>query len=213
MFIVPEQTQSQSKPKRLGVPANPELGVEVKITKYEFFPANGNQLEKAVLTFENDEVPHYHDFIAPKESQISLRTSEIINLSKECGVVVPEKKEFTSYEDFCNYYLAPTVGTEGRVKIVYSKNEAVYNSQDEALVGKSLEEIKKLRKPYTKTGKMPYFFKKGNDKKFTIVTKGNEWDDFVDYELIAKAPDTEFDTTSTQFELPTPQTNPNDLEF
>ena len=204
MFIVPEQTQSQNKPKRLGVPSNPELGVEVKITKYEFFPANGNQLEKAVLTFENDEVPHYHDFTAPKETQIGLRTSEIINLSKECGIVLPEKKEFTSYEDFCNYYLAPTVGTEGRVKIVYSKNEVVYNPQDEALVGKSEEEVKRLRKPYTKTGKMPYFFAKGNDKKFTIVSKGDQWDDFVDFKVIAKVPDSEFGL---------PATNPDDLQF
>lgn len=204
MFIVPEQTQSQSKAKRLSVPSNPELGVEVKITKYEFFPASGNQLEKAVLTFENDEVPHYHDFVAPKETQIGIRTSEIINFSKECGVVLPEKKEFTSYEDFCNYYLEPTVGTEGRIKIVYSKNEVVYNPEDENLLGKSEEEIKRLRKPYPKTGKMPYFFRKGNDKKFTIVSKGDQWDDFVDYTITAKAPDTEFGVAPV---------NPNDLEF
>jgi hypothetical protein len=202
MFIVPEQTQS--KAKRLGVPSVPELGVEVTITKYEYFPATGNQLEKAVLTFENDEVPHYHDFTAPKESQIGIRTSEIKNFSKECGVLLPEKKEFNSYKEFCDYYLAPTVNTEGRVKIVYSKNEVVYNPQDEALMGKSEEEIKKLRKPYTKTGKMPYFFRKGNDKKFTIVSKGDQWDDFVDYTTIAKTPDTDFGV---------PAINVDDLAF
>lgn len=191
MFIVPEQTQS--KAKRLGVPSVPELGVEVTITKYEYFPANGKQLEKAVLTFENDGVPHYQDFTAPKETQIGIRTSEIMNFSKECGVLLAGKKEFNSYQEFCDYYLLPTVGTEGRVKIVYSKNEVVYNSDDEALVGKSEEEIKRLRKPpYTKTGKMPYFFRKGNDKKFTIVSKGDQWDDFVDYKVIAKTPDTDF---------------------
>jgi hypothetical protein len=51
---------------------------------------------------------------------------------------------------------------------------------------------------------MPYFFRKGNDKKFTIVSKGDQWDDFVDYTLVAKAPDTEFGAASV---------NPNDLEF
>lgn len=202
MFIVPEQTQN--KAKRLSVPSNPELGVEVKITNYEFFPANGKQLEKAVLTFENDEVPHYHDYTAPKETQIGIRTSEIMNFSKECGVVLEGKKEFNSYQEFCDYYLLPTVGTEGRVKIVYSKNEVVYNSDDEALVGKSEEEIKRLRKPYTKTGKMPYFFRKGNDKKFTIVSKGDQYDDFIDYKIIAKVPDTEFGV---------PAINSDDLAF
>ena len=200
-FIVPEQTQSTSKATRLTVPVDPKRGVEVTISKLEHFPATGNQLEKAILTVENSEgLTHSHDFVAPTEKQMGIRTTEIINLSKEAGIVLPAKTDFTSYQEFCEYYLLQAIKKTGRWKLVYSKNEVVFNPTDPKNVDiaeKGLDEIKRLRKPYPKSGKMPYFFATGNDKDFTIVSKGDQWDDFVDYEVKIVTPDTEFGGTVT----------------
>lgn len=207
-FIVPEQTATVSKATRLSVPADPKRGVEITITKLEHFPASGNQLEKAILTVENSEgLTHSHDLLAPTEKQMGIRTSEIINLSKEAGVILPAKTDFTSYQDFCEYYLLPTIGKKGRWKLVHSKNEVVFNPTDPKnadIAEKSIDEIKRLRKPYPKTGKMPYFFAEGNNKDFEIKKDGTQYDDFIDYEIKIVTPDTEFAA---------PTGNPADLPF
>lgn len=205
-----EQTQSQNKPKRLGVPANPKRGVEVTITKFEYFPSQGNTPEKVILTVENDEVPHYIDILEPglNPVRIDIICNEIKAITKECGITLEDK--FTpgtnpSFQEYCEYYLLPCIGKEGRIKIVYQSNKVVFSTEDPKnteLVGKPVEEIKRLRKPYTKTGKAPYFFGKGNDKDFTIVSKGDKWDDFVDYDVEIKAPDSDFGQPAVPADLP-----------
>ncbi len=183
----------QSLPTRISVPADPKRGVEITIEKYEYVPTTGNMKEKAVLTLvDANGVPHYHDFLLPtSDKQIAFRLTEFQHFHTEVKSNLETKLNFSSYQEACDYYLNPLVGSKGRIKVVYTSNEVVYDPKDEKLAGKTLEEIKRMRKPYAKSGSFPYFYGESNNKDFTLVEKGDKYDDFVDYKIIAKQADNE----------------------